>query len=61
MRYIRLTTYCHIVVKQLMTYFCLFQSHLLSQSGNNTVLLMLFLIITGFFPPDNLNFMSGLI
>jgi hypothetical protein len=39
MQYIRLTTYCHIFVKQLMTDFCLFQSHLLSQSGNNTVLL----------------------
>jgi hypothetical protein len=46
-QYIRLTTYCHILVKQLMTDFCLFQSHLLSQSGNNTVLLMLFLIMTG--------------
>jgi hypothetical protein len=44
MQYIRLTTYCHIFV--LMTDFCLFQSHLLSQSGNNTVLLMLFLIMT---------------
>jgi hypothetical protein len=37
MQYIRLTTYCHIFVRQLMTDFCLFQSHLLSQSGNNTV------------------------
>jgi hypothetical protein len=60
-RYIRLTTYCHIFVKQLMTDFCLFQSHLLSQSGNNTVLLMLFVIMTGFFPPDNHIFLSGLI
>jgi hypothetical protein len=31
-----------------MTDFCLFQSHLLSQSGSNTVLLMLFVIMTGF-------------
>jgi hypothetical protein len=61
MQYIRLTTYCHIFEKQLMTDFCLFQSHLLSQSGNNTVLLMLFVIITGFSPPDNLIFLSGLI
>jgi hypothetical protein len=51
MQYIRLTTYYHIFVKQLMTDFCLFQSHLLSQNGNNTVLLMLFVIMTGFFPP----------
>ena len=58
---IRLTTYCHIFVKQLMTDFCLLQSHLLSQSGNNTVLLMLFLIMTGFFYPDNLIFLSVLI
>jgi hypothetical protein len=50
MQYIRLTTYYHIFVKQLMTDFCLFQSHLLSQNGNNTVLLMLFVIMTGF-PP----------
>jgi hypothetical protein len=60
MQYIRLTTYCHIFVKQLMTDFCLFQSHLLSQNGNNTVLLMLFVIMTGFFPPDNLIYLSGL-
>jgi hypothetical protein len=40
------TTYYHIFVKQLMTDFCLFQSHLLSQNGNNTVLLMLFVIMT---------------
>jgi hypothetical protein len=33
MQYIRLTTYCHIFVKQLMTDFCLFQSHLLSQTN----------------------------
>jgi hypothetical protein len=33
MQYIRLTTYYHIFVKQLMTDFCLFQSHLLSQNG----------------------------
>jgi hypothetical protein len=39
---IRLTTLCHIFVNQLMTDFDLFESHLLSQSGNNTVLLMLF-------------------
>ena len=44
MQYIRQTT---VHVKQLMTDFCLFQSHLLSQDGNNTVLLMLFVIITG--------------
>jgi hypothetical protein len=50
MQYIRLTTYYHIFVKQLMTDFCLFQSHLLSQNANNTVLLMLFVIMTGFFP-----------
>jgi hypothetical protein len=52
MQYIRLTTYCHIFVKQLMTDFCLFQSHLLSHSGNNTVLLMLmlFVIMTGSSP-----------
>jgi hypothetical protein len=55
------TTYCHIFVKQLMTDFCLFQSHLLSQSGNNTVLLMIFIMMTGFFSPDNLIFLSGLI
>ena len=61
MQYIRLTTYYHIFVKQLMTDFCLFQSHLLSQNGNNTVLLMLFVIMTGFFYPDNLIFLSGLI
>jgi hypothetical protein len=34
---------------------------LLSQNGNNTVLLMLFVIMTGFFPPDNLIYLSGLI
>jgi hypothetical protein len=34
---IRLTKFCHIFVKQLMTDFDLFYSHLLSQSGNNTV------------------------
>ena len=34
---------------------------LLSQSGNNTVLLMQFVIMTGFFYPDNLIFLSGLI
>jgi hypothetical protein len=50
MQYIRLTTYYHIFVKQLMTDFCLFQSHLLSQNGSNTVLLMLFVIMTGFSP-----------
>jgi Zn-dependent protease with chaperone function len=50
MQYVRLTTYCHIFVKELITDFCWFQSHLLSQSGNNTVLLMLFVIMTGFFP-----------
>jgi multidrug transporter EmrE-like cation transporter len=61
MQYIRLTTYYHIFVKQLMTDFCLFQSHLLSQSGNNTVLLILFVIMTGFFPPDILIYLSGLI
>ena len=44
MQYIRLTTYCHIFEKVLLTDFCLFQSHLLSQSGNNTVLL--FVIMT---------------
>jgi hypothetical protein len=33
-----------------MTDFCLFQSHLLSQNGNKTVLLMLFVIMTGLFP-----------
>jgi hypothetical protein len=32
---------------RLMTDFDLFYSHLLSQSGNNTVLLMLFVIMTG--------------
>ena len=37
MQYIRLTTSCHIFVKQLMTDFNLFQTHLLSQNGNNTV------------------------
>jgi len=37
-----------------MTYICLFQSHLLSQNGNNTVLLVLF-------PPDKLIYLSGLI
>ena len=37
MQYIRLTTYYHIFVKQLMTDLCLFQLHLLSQNGNNTV------------------------
>jgi hypothetical protein len=57
---IRLTTYYHIFVKQLMTDFCLFQSHLLSQNGNNTVLLMLFVIMTGF-SPDNIIYLSGLI
>jgi hypothetical protein len=41
MQYIKLTTYYHIFVKQLMTDFCLFQS----QNGNNTVLLMLFVIM----------------
>jgi hypothetical protein len=35
----KLLPYFVIFVKQLMTDFCLFQSHLLSQSGNNTVLL----------------------
>jgi hypothetical protein len=45
----------HISVTQLMTDFNLFQSHLLSQSGNNAVLLMLFVIMTGFFPLDNFN------
>ena len=60
-KYLIHTTYRHIFVKQLMTDFCLFQSHLLSQSGNNTVLLMLFVIMAGFFPPDNLIFLSGLI
>ena len=59
MQYIRLTTYCHFFVKQLMTDFCLFQSHLLSQGGNNTVLLILFVIMTGFFPPDILIYLSG--
>jgi hypothetical protein len=43
-----------------MTDFCLFQSHLLSQNGNNTVLLILFVIMTGFFPLDNLIYLSGL-
>jgi hypothetical protein len=47
MQYIRLTTYYNIFVKQLMTDFHLFQSHLLSQNGINTVLLMLFVIMTG--------------
>jgi hypothetical protein len=61
MQYIKLTTYCHIFVKQLMTNFRLFQSHLLSQSGNNTVLLGLFVIMTVFFAPDNIIFLSGLI
>jgi hypothetical protein len=51
MQYIRLTTYYHIFVKQLMTHFCLFQTHLLSQNGNNTVLLMLFVTMTGSPPP----------
>ena len=51
MQYIRLTTYCHIFVIQLMTDFCFFQSHLLTQNGNNTVLLMLFVIMIVFFPP----------
>jgi hypothetical protein len=37
MQYIRLTTYYNIFVKQLMTDFNLFQTHLLSQNGNNTV------------------------
>ena len=36
-QFIRLTTYCHICVKQLMADFNLFQSHLISQNGNNTV------------------------
>jgi hypothetical protein len=49
------------IVKQLMTDFCLFQSHLLSQNGNNTVLLILFVIMTGFFSLDNLIYLSGLI
>jgi hypothetical protein len=44
-----------------MTDFCLFQSHLLSQNGNNTVSLMLFVVMTGFFPPDILISLSGLI
>jgi hypothetical protein len=44
-----------------MTDFCLFQSHLLSQNGNNTVLLLLFVIMTGFFPLDNLMYLSRLI
>jgi hypothetical protein len=61
MQYIRLTTYYHIFVEQLMTDFCLFQSHLLSQNGNNRFFLMLFVIMTGFFPPDNLMYLSGLI
>jgi hypothetical protein len=61
MQYIRLTTYYHIFVKQLMTDFCLFQSHLLSQNGNNTVLFVLFVIMTGFFPSDNLIYLCGLI
>ena len=61
MQYIRLTTYYHIFVKQLMTDFCLFQSHLLSQNGNTTVLLMLFVIMTAFFPSDILIDLSGLI
>ena len=34
--------FAHDII-QLMTDFCLFQSHLLSQNGNNTVLLMLLL------------------
>ena len=42
MQHIRLTTYYHSFVKQLMSDFCLFKSHLLSQNGNITVLLMLF-------------------
>jgi hypothetical protein len=61
MQYIRLTTYYHIFVKQLMTDFCLFQSHLLSQNGNNTILLMLFVLMTVFFLPDILIYLSGLI
>jgi hypothetical protein len=36
MKYIKLITYCGIFVKQLMTDFNVFQSHLLSQNGNNT-------------------------
>ena len=48
---IRLTTSCHIFVKQLMTDF-----NLLSQSGNNTDLLMLFVIMTGFFLPRQSHF-----
>jgi hypothetical protein len=51
----------HIFVKQLMTDFCLFQSHLLSQNGNNTILLMLFVLMTVFFLPDILIYLSGLI
>ena len=51
MQYISLNEYYDIFVKQLMTDFCLFQSHLLSQNGNNTVLLMLFVIMTVFFLP----------
>jgi len=46
MQYNRLITYYHIFVKQLLIDFCLFQSHLLSENGNNTVLLMLFAIMT---------------
>ena len=46
MQYIKLTTYYHIFVKQLITDFSLFQSHLLSQNGNNTVLWMLFVIMS---------------
>jgi hypothetical protein len=61
MQNIRLTTYYHIFVKQLMTDFCLFQSHLVSQNGNNTVLLMLFVLMTGFSLPYNLIYQSGLI
>jgi hypothetical protein len=57
MQYIRLPYFG----KKIMTDFCLFQSHLLSQNGNNTVLLMLFVIMRGFFPPDNLIYLFGLI
>jgi hypothetical protein len=35
----KILKFIHIFVKHLMTDFCLLQSHLLSQSGNNTVVL----------------------
>ena len=51
MQYIRLTTYYHIFVEQLMIDFCLFQSNLLSQNGNKyTIFWKLFVIMTEFFP-----------